>query len=142
MNDLGKPDAGKPPVRFDEEALETGPASWWDNLRAGSKGPETARPLTTPAYRASALLYPMASVLTDRWHQPAYNALARGRIRRLPGNTTYLENETDLASGLAEPAPVAGAPMAHARVEQREPAERADALVLFGASGDLAYPLL
>jgi hypothetical protein len=47
MNDLGKPDAGEPHVRFDEEALETEAASWQDDLRAGSKGPGTARPPTT-----------------------------------------------------------------------------------------------
>jgi len=39
MNDLGKPDAGEPHVRFDEEALETEAASWWDDLRTGSQGP-------------------------------------------------------------------------------------------------------
>ncbi len=30
MNDLGKPDAGQPQVRFDEEALETGGPPWRD----------------------------------------------------------------------------------------------------------------
>jgi hypothetical protein len=49
MNDLGKPDAGAPHVRFDEEALETGgepPPGW--------------------SYRASALLYPIAMGHTGR----------------------------------------------------------------------------
>ena len=64
MNDLGKPDAGEPPVRFAEEALETGAALGWDDLGTGSKGPgkrSSTRGFPTgdhASYRASALLYP------------------------------------------------------------------------------------
>ena len=46
MNDLGKPDAGESHVRFDEEALETGAASWRGDLGPGAKGPGNARPHT------------------------------------------------------------------------------------------------
>ena len=68
MNDLGKPDAGEPHVRFDEEALETGATSWWDDLGTGSKGPGNARP--PPAQPTAPVPYstfvPVAGSFTAR----------------------------------------------------------------------------
>jgi hypothetical protein len=46
MNDLGKPDAREPHVRFDEEALETGGYPWWGELCTAAKATEDARPPT------------------------------------------------------------------------------------------------